>query len=546
MSIFELKRDESELSSANQGASRMAYDQHAPTRDVTGVNFPNGAIHIRWQVSGSRWWIPARSYLRFRCSLAKTLAAPGGAPNVALVDADDVAPTMGFIANLFQSAEFRINDKTVSRCADFMPQINALETRLSKSKAWLDGIGSSQEFWSPDVDYNRAQVSSDGIVPTSSPIRSGKVALGFGGAVTAAYDFGSGVVTFSAASAKGVVFKVGDTLTVGYVSIVNAAPGPGVVSGPISGVISAVAANGLTVTIPAALTTANVAAADVDFFRTAANKPSRRAAQYEVTWQPPLSIFKTCHALPTGRYELILNPHVSSIYRLLVSESLTAARVPGVDYDFAVNSMYAYVATIEGARVDDTTFMIDLEETRLQVDTVNNWTSLSQKNFDVSPSTFALTLAFQDDRANSTSLVSASKFKVARDADAIRDNSELALTRMFIQYAGQSKPSPDADPEFKAGVDLSYQRYVDSVLGSGSYFDSGSPESIEDFHDRGAYYYFPWARDGSDRSTRVQVNAQFTGANNTHGRVLLFDHSRAVAKIKVEGGAVTDVQVEQR
>ena len=53
-SIFSLKKDVSELSSANEGTSKMEYEQHPPTRDVVNNSFPNGAIHFRFQTSGQK------------------------------------------------------------------------------------------------------------------------------------------------------------------------------------------------------------------------------------------------------------------------------------------------------------------------------------------------------------------------------------------------------------------------------------------------------------------------------------------------------------
>ena len=139
-SIFDLKTNVSELSSSNEGTSRMEYDQHPPTRDVVGNNFANGAIHFRFQTSGQKWWIPSRSYLRMRCRLTN------GAGDQLTV-AEGVAPNMGLMSSLFQSGEMRINDKVVSRIADFMPQVDALETRLTKSKSWIDSVGSATNFW---------------------------------------------------------------------------------------------------------------------------------------------------------------------------------------------------------------------------------------------------------------------------------------------------------------------------------------------------------------------------------------------------------------
>ena len=69
--MFNLKVNQSELKSSNQGVSKMAYDQQAPTRDVTGSSFPNGAIHYKWSVGGSKHWVPNKSYIRARVKISK-------------------------------------------------------------------------------------------------------------------------------------------------------------------------------------------------------------------------------------------------------------------------------------------------------------------------------------------------------------------------------------------------------------------------------------------------------------------------------------------
>jgi hypothetical protein len=81
---------------------------------------------------------------------------------------------------------------------------------------------------------------------------------------------------------------------------------------------------------------------------------------------------------------------------------------------------------------------------------------------------------------------------------------------------------------------------------SGAYYNSGSPESIKEYHNRGSYYYFSWPRDGTDRSTRVAVHQQFTGGPDdvANMRVLLFDHSKQVARVRIQDGRVVDCQLE--
>ena len=118
-----------------------------------------------------------------------------------------------------------------------------------------------------------------------------------------------------------------------------------------------------------------------------------------------------------------------------------------------------------------------------------------------------------------------------------------------MAYSGINRPSPDADPSFKTGVDRTVQRYVDSLIENGSYFDNGGAESIQDYHKRGSYYYFIFSRDGTDRSTRVSVHsgmdeALFPVATNSNANCLLFAHSKAVAKITVQDGMVTSVELE--
>ena len=65
---------------------------------------------------------------------------------------------MGLCASLFQSSEFRIADKTVSRVSDYLPQIDALETRLSKSSSWLKSVGATTNFRNEECKSRQAEM----------------------------------------------------------------------------------------------------------------------------------------------------------------------------------------------------------------------------------------------------------------------------------------------------------------------------------------------------------------------------------------------------
>ena len=92
-------------------------------------------------MSAEQHWIPSRSYLRMRCELTK-----GNADNITqtqLTVGDQIAPNMNLCANLFQSMELQLNGKTISRVSDHVAEVDTVEQRLSKSKAWMDSIGAS-------------------------------------------------------------------------------------------------------------------------------------------------------------------------------------------------------------------------------------------------------------------------------------------------------------------------------------------------------------------------------------------------------------------
>lgn len=569
-SIFTLINDASLLSGANEQTSRMIYEQHAPTRDVTGNNFSNGAIHWRWNVSGQKWWVPSRTYMRLRLRLSKV--AVGGAAPLPLTLSDNIAPNMGLCANLFQNGEYRLADKTVSRISDYMPQVDALETRLSKSKSHLDSIGKSANWWDHKFANRQADVCSDGYLalestdpaPVANSITSreglGFVPVGGANAQTVGYTSATGIVVFAPVGGVAVpdvtvAFPIGS-----YIRLVAGAPEDQ--NGAAAKVIATTAT---TLTVDPASLGADIAVANnIDFERLTAivappgQNDARNVALFEMIWQPPLSIFKIGHAIPSSKNELVLNPQTSSEFKKRAIESILGDKVAGVDFDISVEDMYLYVATVEGARADDLTYLLDLEETRCQVDVVRS-SAFQQRNFDVSPSTYALTASFQDSRAGSITPLSASKFKVNGSRPITGDPSlELGLNRFFMSYAGQQRPAPDADPQYSTpdARDYTIQRYVESQIYSGAYYDCGGGETIQEWHERGPYYYFSWPKDGTDRSTRVAVHFGFEnplsappiggGPIEQYGRVLLFDHSRKVGRIQVQDGRVIDVQVEDQ
>lgn len=545
-SIFDLKTDASQLMSANQGISKSSFTQVPSIRDIAGNNFPQGSINFRFTCAGNSWWIPSRSYIRMRCSLTKV----GGAQ---LVLADGVAPNMNLFSNLFQSAEFRIQDKTVSRVGDFFSQIDTLESRMTKSRSWIQSVGYSSLLMQDSFQDRLNYISADGILPgKSAPLGNPETNVGI---------VGSGITAGSQLTVlRNVVPSANATFTLAVAgSFTDAGLKDGDRISLLSGgqiytgtIIIVTDGNNMIVQLnrtlaadvgPAVLNNAY----SLTVNRTLPEEPSNRVGSFELTAKVPLSIFKISHALPCGNYELVMNPQNAQIYKKLAIQSLVD-KTPGVDYEFNIVDMYLMVQTLEGPRVDNYSYLIDLEETRCQAIDLNS-ANLQQKNFDVSPSTYALTTCFQDKRAGSLTQYPLSKFKIVAVGDQVDEDLGLQLNRMYIAYAGESKPSPDADPQFAPSVnprvDYTTQRYIESMIQNGAYFDTGGSETISEWHNNGSYHYIAFNKDGADRSTRVNVNVGFTptaGITSANTNLLLFDHSRGVARVVISGSQVREVQ----
>jgi hypothetical protein len=240
-----------------------------------------------------------------------------------------------------------------------------------------------------------------------------------------------------------------------------------------------------------------------------------------------------------------LNPETESVYKKAAVESNILSKDPGIDYKLNVESMYFLVNTIEAKRIDNLSYYLDLEQMSCQSENLTN-VQFGSKNFDVSPSTKALAVAFQDIRIKNDTRCSVTKFRSYNLGITDKKTDEgLKMNRFFINYSGQNQPQIDADPLFDVDKDYTVQRYVESLLASGSYHDSGGSETIKEFHERGSYYLFNFNKDGNDRSTRVAVNVGFDNtADVSQTRMLLFSLSSQVCHIIIDSGNISNVELE--
>lgn len=545
--IFNLTQSALELPSLNAGIGGLIYEQIAPTRDVTGTNFPNGAMHMKFEASGTKWWLPNKSRMRIRATITK---ADGSVLRVR----NDIAINMGVAACLFQNGSFLMKGKTISRVADFVPQVDAINKRLSHSKSWLDGVGKDLERWSPDFQDRQNDICSDGYIsindyqynePTAvlMIVTAGVVSHDFAAATTLAITAATKLATFVGAGTDLLVgpgsLQVGDIIVTA--TLAPYAAGERYI---ITNIITALTAN--VERQDAAL--ADRAARAIDTFSIVRvqdnlnNKSSERGG-IDIQWIPPMGIFGVSHAIPASTFELRLNPETTSSYRKKAVQSLLGDKVPGTDYNFVVTDLYLEACMVQGPAVENISYFMSLDNTRCQVENIVSNTGFQTKTFEVKPSSMALTVAFQvQDLVSTNNPDAVFKFPVVAAGVKQADSGELLLTRFVIQYNGTEKPSPDADVDYSKPLGFINSRYAEAALYSGSYFDPAPGESRQDWLDRGMYLYFPYPKDGSSEATQVTVKYNFSpGPAVGTANVLLFDHYKSMVLVNVVNGQTLEV-----
>lgn len=522
-SIFSHYNSRAELPS--QGISKYRYEQIAASRDLQGSLFSNGMISYTFDIAGNEHWIPARSYFRMKYTLGKGDAAGG----TQLALADNIAPSMNLIPNLFNSGKVKINGKEVSYVSANFGEIDALENRMSKTSDWFKTIGKDSNHWSPEFADRLNDVCSDGFrkerVSVSS-MDTVRAILGFDAATTTVEHDGANTMTFDAGAipALGPIFSPGDQIiTVGGTYTVADIP------------------TAVTITTVEAGPAHNASNGIITRRRTfsVGSDETRRSRQIESIWQPSFSIFKINKALPTGQYRIELVPFEYTQMQRRAVQSTLANGNPysngGTDFAFVPSELYFYACTCVGPRVTDTQIVLDLDRTVADVKDITNGNT--QMTYDVAQTTYAITAAVQSSLSGIDSRYNVSKFQTAA-------GMELGLTRLQISYAGQDQPSVLGQPEYNPTTQTDYyqQLYQNTMLYTGRYFQSG--ESYDDWLLRnGPYVFQPFFKDGSDKSTTATVRFTFRNYTANDAKLLVFHHYKRSATLTIKDGIVQSVTV---
>lgn len=504
MSVKNLITDVEQLRLAGGNVSKSELEEVPPDRTITGTGFAGGSIHFRYTVGGNRWWIPSKSFLSMRTTLTTD-----GTTQPTLTS--DMAPSPGYSACLWNGVELRVSDKPISRITAELPLIDAAKTRLTKSKAWIDSVGKSTNYWEHSYVKRRHSIVSNHL---SEDKEAKYVDLTGTSVAIAAAD---GAVT-------GVATLLSTETAVGDILVVNGVR--------YAVTVASADATGTNMIVEPA-PNVNVAATtnfhkEVETWTTA----RQRHNVIETVWQPPLGIFDSSTPLPPGDYDLVLTPNTSNYNNAAIQVSTGTIGTKAI----TMQQMNFYVYTMDAENIpDDFTYYLDLTECSVERRLLTSASNAEQNlNFTVAPTTFALSYASQESTAGSNPIYPPTMFVSG-------DVQERNLKRLRLNYAAQTQPINETI-DLSTNTDYMTKLYVDSLLNSNAYSDThGAGENKDDWLSRGPLAHYTFRKPANDGSTRVNMQVTLNTASTTNA--LLFSWYKQIVQITYRNGRVETVDL---
>ena len=247
-------------------------------------------------------------------------------------------------------------------------------------------------------------------------------------------------------------------------------------------------------------------------------------------YQPPLGIMEHSKPMGAGQYRFQFNP-ASNFEKACVESD--ADKTHGSDYQFTVQSMELYVCE-EMMDISPTgSDVLHLLEHQVQSKKMSQSSSL---DFTVPPSIKAITMFVQSGLAGTDNRFPPSKFAVA-------NGLHNKLRNLQITFANTTKPPTNWTSETGAHTLKLQQRYLDTQIESGQAFSSGGCETMSDWMLNGPVYHYTFVRDSNDRSTQVQLSAQWDSSitMDPNDNVFLVAHYTRSIQIEVEAGYISGV-----
>ena len=161
MSLFNLPKS---LATQTTDVTKMYYDKVHPRTPVENDPARSGTTRLSFQVPGNRFFHPGRSYVRIELQMdyAEVISSEldPRQEEKSVYDSGE-ALAMGTCGHFFTNCAFKIGGTPVSRISNGIAEIDALKTRSTKNKTWLDGIGALTNNWEEDPVVRAAKQYQD-------------------------------------------------------------------------------------------------------------------------------------------------------------------------------------------------------------------------------------------------------------------------------------------------------------------------------------------------------------------------------------------------
>ena len=550
------------------------------------TNFTQNTHTFRFTVDGNTYWVPQRSYLRIRAKFTKK--RKGDNTVLGIARGDGIAPAFGFCATLFQSIAHDMSGTTVSQLTSYVPQIDTLRHRLMKGQTWRDTMGpyinAYSDFYTrqnmilrdglSEEDTKFMNITKSNLMYNSPTQPNGNYVAGaiIGATNLVTADVGNNTLTLSVhdtlltpggggtpAIGTGIllssltldggalwttypdILKVGDEITVLFRTVA-----PAYIT-PTRSKVVAIAADILYVypTLPVGN---HGVLWDCIIHHRIEKYDVTPTEEIEFLWSPPLSLWQdTAHGIPASIHELRLTP--SQDWQKNCVETISELKVTD-KVDVEITDMKLFISVVDGPMAGSSDgkgqYCLNVSDwvCNAQQATPNGGgTNLRLATYDVHASTTQLAFAFQNTETSNSTKNPISRF-------LCQGHDELKLSRFFIQYAGQQRPTPDSDQKIDlksntldaGSQNFLTQRWYETLINTNAMYNPGGVEPFPTWLSLGPYYYFNWPKPPTDISTRVSL--QYVLANVEVCNILLFSRNNTAHLISLSNGRVVGVETQ--
>jgi len=285
-------------------------------------------------------------------------------------------------------------------------------------------------------------------------------------------------------------------------------------------------------------------ASDLDY-DSVTNNDSKGRNTRSFIWQPAIGIFDVSQPLGAGEYDIQLNP--SQDYQKAAIDTYNLPSDPdgkdlgiGTDeVDIAVVDIRFYACRVRVNLPSSGVETLHLME--MSVNTANVDTAGGEINEEVSvpSSTRAITLFVQDQKAGKTTSITPSKYHIA---GANGNKNANKIQSYQIEYAGMTKPTVRYTSSYAAGALTIQQRYINSALESGQYFNPSGFESLNEYLERGPFFHESFVKSADNLATRVHIVAQYQAPFDQAARIFVVAHHSKTVQITRQNGMIVDIR----